>query len=173
MRKLIILAALFAIALPAFAGDHPEHPKAAKTGWFDFENCVFCKNLMEDPNLLSHTTWENHKVANGMMNIMTVAPEFKSSMAKANKAMEGVGMDIQSGKSNPMTMKMCGHCQEWGQLMMAGVTLEKVEGDAADVTLTTSDDPVLVARLHKLVERNNMEMEKMMAVSHDHSGHQH
>lgn len=171
MRKLIVLAAVIAVALPALAGE--EHAMRTKSGWFDMANCAFCKNLMEDPGLLPHTTWEGHSISNGAMYIMTVAPEYAESMAKASAAMEKVGEELATGKRNPMETPMCGRCNEFGQIMMAGVQMENVKGEAAEVSIFTSDDDAVVKRLHAMVERDREEMELMMASSGDHSGHGH
>jgi hypothetical protein len=167
MRKILVLMAILAIALPAVAGDHP----ATKSTWFDMENCAFCENLIKDPALLEHTTWEGHALKNGIMYITTVDPEYAESMAKAAKAMEQVGSDLMSGKRNPMETKMCGHCAEFGQIMMAGVHMENVKGDAAEVSIFTSDDPALVKRMHTLVERDQQEMKLMMAADGGDKGH--
>ena len=43
---------------------------------------------------------------------------------------------------------------------------------AADVTLITSDNPDMVAKIHELCDRNNAEMALMMAGEHGH-GHGH
>ena len=168
MRKILVLMAVLAIALPALAGDHP---MGTETGWFDMENCAMCKNLVVDPGLLPHTTWENFSIENGMMNIMTVDPAYAESMATASAAMEALGTKMHSGEVNPMEMQFCGRCMEFGQIMMAGVHMENVKGEAAEVTLVTSDDPVLVKRLHAMVERDNKEMAMMMAG--DHGEHPH
>ncbi len=162
MRTLsLILFGLILLAGPVLAGE--DHPLSTPSGWFDFENCVFCKNLIKDPELLHHSTWEE-------------------SAEQAFAAMEQVGMEMQTGKRNPMTQKMCGSCKEWGMLMMAGVQVEEVKGKGTAVTLMTSDDPALVKRLHDLVDRNNEEMAILMKAAggdghdyhHDHGhGHDH
>lgn len=170
LRKLIVMAAVFAIALPALAGN--EQDMRTPSGWFDMANCAFCENLVEDPELLAHATWEGHPISNGMMYIMTVAPEYKEAMAKAGEAMAKVGSDIQSGKVNPMTLPMCGHCKEFGMIMMSGAKMETVQGDAADVSIYTSDDAATVERMHALVKRDHEEM-TAMASAEDHSGHDH
>jgi len=161
MRKLIVLAAVFAVALPALAGN--ESDMRTPSGWFDMAECAFCKNLVEDPELLSHSTWEGHAISNGAMYIMTVEPEYAESMAKAGAAMAQVGQDIQAGKVNPMTLPMCGHCQEFGMIMMSGVHMETVKGGAAEVSIFTSDDEALVKRMHAVVKRDQEEMALMKA----------
>jgi len=172
MRRIPMLTSVLAVmtvalATTAFAAE--PGAMATESGWFDMENCAFCKNLTEDPGLLPHTTWENHAIENGMMNIMTVDPAYAESAAKASAAMEKVGADIQAGRVNPMTLKMCGHCKEFGMLMMAGTHMETIKGEAAEVSLITSDDPATIKRIHALVERDNEEMALMMGGEHGHS----
>ena len=175
MKKSLLLVALALFALPRFAVPAlAEESMAHKTqsGWFDMENCEFCRNLVKDPGLLPHSTWENFPIENGMMNIFTVAPEYAASMATCAAAMEELGSKLQSGAVNPAKVKMCGHCTAYGELMMAGVKTETVKGNAAEVTLMTSGDPAVVAKIHTMVKRDNEEMALMMQ-GDAHQGHQH
>ncbi len=156
------------LATAAVAG----HPMISESGWFDFENCAFCKNLMEDPELLAHTTWENHTIEKGMMSIMTIDPAYAEAMATAEQKMNELGMKIQSGQVNPMSLKMCQSCQTTGMLMMGGVKTERVNGEAAIVTMMTSDDEAVVTQLHDLAKRNTEEMAAMMGgAEHPHGEH--
>jgi len=170
MRNILLLMAVLAVALPAVAGDHPS---GTETGWFDMENCTFCKNLTVDPGLLPHTTWENFSIDNGMMNVVTVDPAYAESMAKASAAMEAVGAKMQSGELDPMATKMCGHCMEFGQIMMSGAQMQNFKGEGAEVTLFTSGDAAMVKRMHAMVDRDNKEMAMMMAGDHGDHGHDH
>ncbi len=182
MKTFALILSLALLALPALAGDHPassdhpssgDHPMATASGWFDLENCEFCKNLLTDPELLHHMTWETHKIENGMMNISTVAHGYEKSYKACNTAMESLGTDMMSGKVNPMEVKMCGSCAAFGQLMMAGVKMENIDGEAADIALMTSDDPAMVAKLHEYADRNNKEMAEMMASAGGDHSHEH
>ncbi|MEZ4388940.1 MAG: hypothetical protein R3D98_15450 [Candidatus Krumholzibacteriia bacterium] len=166
MKTLLLGLALALIALPVVAGDQPSHQSAS--GWFDMENCAFCKNLVEDPGLLSHMTWESHEISNGAVTIATVDPAYRASYEKAGKAMETLGNKMMNGEVNPMTVKMCGHCQMFGQLMMAGARMEEVHGDLADVSLITSDNPDVVKMIHQMTERDRKEMAMMEGRGHDH-----
>jgi hypothetical protein len=170
MKTFALLIALSLLTLPALAGDHP---MATESGWFDLENCAFCKNLLTDPELLEHMTWETHRIENGMMYITVVDPGYQKSYVAANKAMEKLGNDMMTGAVNPMQVKMCGSCAEFGQLMMAGVEMENIDGDAADIMLITSTDPQMVAKLHAYADRNNKEMAEFMAASHETEHHHH
>ncbi len=175
MKTLLLCLTLVVIALPVVAGDQPS--LKTDSGWFDMENCEFCKNLVEDPGLLPHMTWEGHKIANGAVTIATVDPAYRASYEKAGKAMETLGNKMMNGEINPMSVKMCGHCMMFGQLMMAGVEMEEVHGEAADVSLLTSDNPDVVKMIHQMVDRNTTEMAMLEGHGHEHSpehgAHQH
>lgn len=172
MKKTIVLVAACAVLAAAVAIAGPDHPLKTESGWFDLENCVFCKNMMEDPGLLPHMTWENHKTKAGMVQVFTVAPDYRQAYDKCMQAMETVSNDMMSGKVNPAEAKMCGSCAAYGQLMMAGVQTEYVKGDAADVALMTSDDPAVITQIHEFCDRNNKEMALMMGEPHgDHPQH--
>lgn len=167
MKTLFVLA-LLSMAVTAAAGDAPHHAMKTASGWFDMENCVFCKNLVEDPALLEHMQWENHNVANGAVCITVVDPAYAASYGKAMSAMEALGQKMHSGEVDPTKVKMCGHCAEYGHLLMSGVAMENVDGEAANVTLMTSSDPQVVARIHEYTDRTNREMGEMMASGHAH-----
>ncbi len=176
MKTFALILSLIIFSVPVLAGDHPEaaeHPMATKSGWFDLENCAFCKNLLTDPHLLEHMTWETHKTESGMMYISTCDPHYADSYAAANKAMEQLGNDMMTGKVNPMEVKMCGSCAAFGQLTMAGVKMENIDGEAADIMLFWSHDPALVAKLHEYADRNNSEMAEFMTAADGHEGHGH
>ncbi len=157
-----LVCAFTLLVAVSFAGG----PMKSESGWFDFENCVFCKNLTENPGLMEHSTWENHSIKNGSMNIMVVDHEYAEAMAEAEKKMAALGQKISNGEVNPRSMKMCGHCMNYGMIMMGGVQMERVNGDAAIITLMTSDDPTMVKRLHAQVKRDTEEMAEIMAHSH-------
>lgn len=180
MKKTLFVT-LFVMALSAVAMAGPETGASAGAGdtpWFDLENCAFCKNLMQDPELMDHMSWETHEISNGAMIITTVDPGYEASYEKACAAMEGLGEKMMSGEVNPMSVKVCGHCRTWGQLMMAGVKTEVVKGDQAEVTLMTGDTPELVAQIHEYAERNEEEMARMAEAETagedpHHHGHDH
>jgi hypothetical protein len=128
------------------------------SGWFDFEDCTFCQTISDNPALLAHTTWENHAISNGMMNIMTVEPAYAAAMARAVARMQELGQEIQSGEVDKQALKLCGHCQSFEALLQDGVAMEEVRGEAAVVSLFTADDPALVKRLQEQAARDTREM---------------
>jgi len=129
--------------------------------WFDMENCAFCKNLSKDPQLMKNMSWEHHDISNGVATITVVKPEFKKSYLEAQAAMMDVGKKMQSGELKMADVKMCGHCQNYGKLMMMGAKMEHVQGTFADVTLMTSDNPEMVKEIKAFAQRNRDEMAKM------------
>ncbi len=164
MRRLLPVAVLLLLAGPSLAGDDAPVWKTP-SGWFDMAHCVFCRHLIADPGLLPHTTWENFAVSDGMVNLTAVAPEYAASMATCSAAMQDVAAQLQSGRLDPRQAPMCGHCQAYGSLLMAGVKMETVKGKAVEVTLVRSADPAVVARIHEMVRRDNEEMAILMAAT--------
>ncbi len=165
---LILVAAVCTTALLASLAVAGGSMKS-ESGWFDFENCAFCKNLSAEDGLLEHSTWENYPIKNGMMNIITVEPEYAAAMERAGEHMAALGLKIQSGEVNPMGLDMCQHCQTFGMMMMGGqVAMEEVRGDAATVTLMTSDDEAVVKRLHEMAARDTKEMALLMGGGSEH-----
>jgi hypothetical protein len=155
MKTSILVCCLALAATPLRAVD----PAAMKTpsGWFDMTGCAFCKHLVENPQLLDHVSWETHLIKQGMLYITVVDPAYADAYVQANQAMETLGNDMMAGKIDPATVKMCGSCQEFGMLMMNGVNVEVIRGDAADVTLVTATDPQMIAKIHAFAERNQRE----------------
>ena len=166
--KAILLVAVLALAVPAVAGDPHQHPLRTASGWFDLEGCTFCKNLIADPQLLPHMQWENHATANGSLSITMVDPAYQASYDQAMASMTSVGEKMHRGELDPATVKLCGHCAAYGELMQAGARIENIDGEAADVTLITADDPQLVAKIHEFNTRTNQEMGELMSDGHHH-----
>ncbi|MFH2049110.1 MAG: hypothetical protein ABIJ12_06660 [bacterium] len=166
MKKLVLLAMamLLCFAFVSFAGDDEgqvgQDMAMADAPWFDMPNCDFCKNLIKDENLLKNMTWENHEIHNGFVSITTVKPEFKAAYMEAMGAMMQLGNDMETGKVKPEEVKMCNYCKNYGMLMEAGAKFDYVMGDAAIVTVVTSDNPETLEKIKKFNERSIMEMAK-------------
>ena len=153
MKKLLIYVML-SLALLAFVA----MVTAEEKPWFDMENCVFCKHLLEDPHLLENMTYEHYDIANGLLMVSTVKPEFKESYHKAMQKMEKVGQEMAEGKLTDAYM--CGSCEHYGKLMMAGVKLEHVPFSAGDIVLMTTDDPELLKMVWEHGRHNRDELKK-------------
>ena len=167
MKKIALTRGLTACALLlAVSSASAGTAMKSASGWFDFKDCDFCKNLGSQEGLLEHTTWESHPISNGVVNIATVPAEYAAKMATAETAMAELGSQIQSGQVNPMTLRMCTRCQTFGMILMGGkMDMERVEGDAAILTLMTSDDEATVKQLHDMAARDTKEL-ALMAGGH-------
>ena len=161
MKKTVSLAlVLVLIAAIGVIAEDMKPEMSTNPKWFDMENCEFCKNLMENPKLMDNMTWEWHNISNGAMSIATVKPEYKEAYEKAMASMEALANDMQTGKRNPMEVKMCGQCQAYGMLVMGGAKAEYVRTGVADISLITSDDEAMVKKIQEYAEHNRTEMVK-------------
>jgi len=157
--KTVVSLALVLVMIAAM-GAVAEDMKAdmSKTKWFDPANCEFCKHLLDNPDLLEHMTHDYYDISNGAVAITTVAPEYRDAYNKAMAAMIALGTDMESGKRNPMEVKMDGQCQAYGMLMMAGAKTDYVQSKAADVMVMTATDEETVKKIHDFAEKNRAEM---------------
>jgi len=151
-KIIMIFAAVMVLASVSIAAD--EKP------WFDMKNCAFCKNLTTDPNLLKNMSWEHYDISNGVMVITCVTPAYKESYKNAMAAMQKIGEEMQKGKTD---VPMCGHCQAYGALMMAGAKFEYVPAKVGDIVTITSDKPELLAQIKSYGKRCREEMAKLEA----------
>jgi len=155
MKKAALLLVALVVVVFAPATD------AGETSWFDMENCVFCRHLTEDPGLLKHMSWEHHDINNGAVTITVVDPEYRDSYMSAQKAMMEEGRKLQSGEVAFTEVTMCGHCQNYGRLMMMGVAIEYVQGETAYMILMTSDDPEKVKEIKAYAQHNREETARL------------
>jgi hypothetical protein len=142
------LVAVLLLVLSAAAQEKP---------WIDMENCAFCKCLTEDPHLLENMSWEYHDIDNGLMIVTAVAPEFKESYLKAQKAMEALAMQMASGKTD---IKTCGHCDYFGHLMAVGAHFENIQSKVGHIMLITSEKPEVLDMIREFARRNREELAK-------------
>jgi len=168
MKKFaLVFVAVSCVVAPLIlaAPDGIGHRSAS--GWFDFEDCTFCRTLSKDPALLAHTTWENHPIRNGIMNIMTVDPAYAPAMAAAKLQRQELSQQVQSGDLVGLSLNLCGHCQNFSELVKNGVEIQEVQGIAAVVSLYTSADPALVKRLQAQAARDAEEMDLLRRSVHN------
>lgn len=154
-KRLILVLTVFLLPLvAAMAGADEEK-------WFDMENCIFCKNLLEDPALMDHMSWEIREISDGVVAVTTVDPEYRESYEKAQKAMERVGSEMMQGKHQDAYM--CGHCRIYGMLIFKGAKMEHASTDVAEILLIRSDDPELQKEIKEYGKRTMDELAKMEA----------
>jgi hypothetical protein len=148
-KVLLITGILFSIAwFMATAGD--EKP------WFDMQKCEMCKPLIEHPGLMENTTWEQHSISNGIINVTTIKSEFMSAYEKARVKMHAVNERLMKGDR----VGLCGMCTSLSDILVKGVNSEHIDTRHGDVHLFTSDDPKIVGKLQDWGKRVKTEMEK-------------
>jgi len=141
--------------------------------WFDLENCSMCKHMTAEEGLMEHMEWENHLTTDGMMSITIVAAGYEEAFARSMKNMKATGEKLMTGEK----MYLCGFCQSYGGLHMAGANFEHIEAKAGIIELVTSHDPEVVKKIHTHGQQTIDEYNKMVAAEshgdHPHSDHPH
>lgn len=140
--------------------------------WFDMENCEMCKPMASSEGLMENLTWEQHKISNGVLSTCTVDAEYMDAYKKADAAMMANGEKLMAGEK----LQLCGSCGALNMIFAKGLKYENVETKNGGITLFTSDDPEVVAEVHKWADKNDEEMAKMMESMGDggaHEGHNH
>jgi hypothetical protein len=149
LAVLLLTASLLPAA--AVAGDGP---------WFDLEKCDMCKHMSGEKGLMEHMEWENHLTKDGMMSVTVVAHGYEEAFGRAMANMEAAGGKMMAGEK----MYLCGFCQSYGSLMMAGANFENFESAAGHINLVSSRDPAVIAKIHTHGQRTIDEYNKMVAV---------
>ncbi len=155
----VLILTAFAIPLAAAPGTTP---------WFDLENCSMCKNMSSEEGLMENMDWENHLTTDGMMSITIVAAGYEEAFERSMKNMKATGEKLMTGEK----MYLCGFCQSYGGLHMAGANFEQIKTKAGVVELVTSHDPAVVAKIQTHGQKTIDEYNKMVAAG-SHEGHEH
>ena len=158
----IVAVVLVAASTLTLAGDDK---------WYDMENCGFCKQLLDPPDMLEHSSYEHHNIANGIISVATVDKKYIGPWRAAEAKMEEMGMKMQKGEQVPM----CNACMAMGGLMMKGAKWENIITMHGSVSLMTSDDPAVVKEIQVWAQKSTDEMAKMekMEKKDDHGEHGH
>ena len=166
MRKLSI--GLLAMAVLVLAGSALVAEDEAM--WLNPAGCYFCQPLTETEGLLDAVGWENHKIANGMVSITTYTPEWEKATKAAGAEMEKRWMGFDPTQDKPL----CGMCQAWMKVPFDKLTMEKIEFNGGEMSLTTSSDEAVVAQLHEITDKTIAEMKKFQEMEKTgHEGHGH
>ena len=166
-KGISLLLAVFAVAtlfLPAtFA--------AQGDPWFDLDNCKMCQPMTQEKGLMENMEWENHLTADGMMTVTVIAPGYEKAFESVMKKMEATGEKLMAGEK----MHLCGFCQSYGGLQMAGATFENFVTGGGLINLVTSRDPAVIEMIHEHGQKTIDEHAKMMAAmdggDHGHKDH--
>lgn len=145
----------------AWADHHEAGEQPQATAWFDMENCACCKHMGEHMDMMMDIKWENHTIKSGGIMTAVVPDQHKEKWDQVCKKMEEVEKQLTEGEEMPL----CGFCQSYASLLEAGATVEEVPTGFGRVTLITSDDPEVVAKIHTHFKRTQKEHKKMMAMA--------
>ena len=130
---------------------------AGETAWFDMTGCEMCKGMSSEDGLMTHMTWEQYDLSNGVVSITTVDPEYMDKYRTAHAKMNETVMRLEKGEE----MSLCGSCTALGMCMMKGASHDYVETKTGDIWIVTASTPKLVAELKTWAKRNREEMAKM------------
>ena len=152
---------MLALPLSAMAGD---------TAWFDLEGCDICKNMTAEEGLMENMTWENHLTADGYFSVTVVTEGYEEKFERSMANMEATGAKMATGEK----LHLCGFCQSFGGLYMAGATIENFETVGGHIGMVTSRDPAVIKQIHAHAQKTIDEYAMMFGGEEDsHSGHNH
>jgi hypothetical protein len=174
-KSRIALVTLLGIAVIATAAVSGE--EQAGKPWFDLDNCAICKNLKAEEGLLEHMKWETHLISSGSLSVAVIPADYEPAFERAGKNMEAVVKRMEGGEQ----VNLCGFCTSYGQLMMAGAKSEEIHSIAGHISMTTSDKPEVVEKIHAHAKTTIDEFKKWMEAkkaAHEHGekgehGHTH
>ncbi len=129
----------------------------AQDKWFDMENCDICKCMAEHQEVMKEMKWDVYPIANGMVMVSVIPEQHRAVMKQAHEQMMKAVARLEKGEP----MELCGFCKSYGALMEAGVTIEELDTVGGQITVVTTDDPDLVAKIHAHAKRSRAEHEKM------------
>jgi hypothetical protein len=142
-------------AAPVCAETPPEKMLA------EMKKCSVCKVMTEKPELMKDMTWESHKIDGGMLCVASVPKdkmkEFTALHEQMLKQIEQVKADSQSGKA----VALCGFCQGMGELEKAGAKQQHIQTATGFISLVTSQDPAVIAKIHAQADKAIAEQKKM------------
>ena len=157
---------LVALALPLGAAP-------GTTPWFDLDNCSMCKNMTAEKGLMEHMEWENHLTTDGMISITVVAAGYEEAFARSMENMKATSEKLMAGEQ----MYLCGFCQSYGALHMAGANFEHIETKSGTIELVSSHDPKIVEKIHAhgqhTIDEYNRMVEAESQGDHPHGDHPH
>lgn len=160
LLAVVTMLALVALAAAVIAGDE------GAQSWFDLDNCGMCKNMASEEGLMENMNWEHHLISNGWMSVTTVAPEYMEAFERAHTSMGKVAEKMAQGEE----VHLCGFCQSYMGLALAGANMEEVKTNAGYIGLVTSSDTAVVAKIQVHAKRTMDEYKKMMEAPAEQGG---
>ena len=136
MMKQIVVLMLILLSVVANAGE--------KAPFVDMVNCPICNNVTAEEGLAENMKWEHHLTSTGMMSVFTINPEFQPQFDRAKAGMvEKIGKVLDGEE-----LDICGYCTSVTSLLKDGLKSENFVTHSGDVTLLSSTDEVMIAKIH-------------------------
>jgi hypothetical protein len=158
MKTIVSLAGLglvLAWSSPVFAETAQEKMLA------EMENCAVCKYMAENPELMKETTWETHKIDNGMLCLTTVPKEMKKEFDAASAKMMQAIAKLEADSAKAKETKLCSFCQSMGELHKLHAKMQHIDTQTGAIHMVTSDDPAIVKKIHAFADKAIAEQKKM------------
>lgn len=164
MRTLIasVVVGLLACGVGLAVAEHHEGELAK-----EMEKCSVCKSMAK-PELMKHMTWETHKIENGMLCVASVPKEQKKEFDAAHQEMTKAIAAVTAAAQSGQKPELCGFCEGMGELTKAGAKQQEIATKTGAISLITSSDPAVLAKIHAQADKA-IEMQKKMA-EHEESG---
>lgn len=155
MKKLISIAALclLTFAITAVGDERP---------WMDMKNCDFCKAFTAEKGLMEHMAMEYHPTATGVAMITYVDKEYKDAFGRAMASCNAIAEGMKRGEKHTT----CPYCENRAGFMQAGAKQDDFTSRGAMVTVLSSTDPAVTAKMHDWAKKTNDAMASMAHTEH-------
>jgi hypothetical protein len=114
--------------------------------------------MTAEKGLIEHSSFDTYATATGLVSVCTVDPAYKEAFARAGAKMEATMKDMAAGKD---VGPLCGFCTSYSELVKAGAKSEMFTIPNGDVSVLSSTDPALIAKIQTHAQRTQDEMKKM------------
>lgn len=126
----------------------------------EMKKCAVCKELAANPTLMGEMTWETHKIDNGMLCVATVPKEHGKEFAALHEKMMTNVKQVQADQKAGKPVQLCAFCEGMAELQKAGATEQVIELENGAVSLLTSTEPEIVAKIHAQADKAIAEQKK-------------
>lgn len=146
-RPLASLALLLTVATVAVAATTVEKMME------EMGKCDVCKTMVDKPELMEHSTWESHKIDNGMLCVMNVPKEYQDQFNAAHAEMMRQIAQVKANEQAGHETHLCSFCRSMADLEKAGAKQQEIKTETGAVTLVTSQDPSVIAKIHATADQ--------------------
>jgi hypothetical protein len=148
-----VAACLALIATAAIGEDAP---------WIDIQNCDFCKVITAEKGLMEHMMNEYHNVATGVVVVTHVDKEYQEAFGRAMAGCKKLAEAMQKGEKH----NVCQYCSTLGGFLQAGAKQDEFMSHGMAMTVYSSTDAAMVAKMHAWASKTNEVMKQMAGASH-------